>query len=318
MTARSCWVLTLGVPGMDNQSLGLAQALGLEITQKRIVPTAPWKHLPPQFWFHPLRFLGAGSDAILPPWPDVVIGTGRMTVAVARAIKRASGGRTFSVRIQDPHTAWDEFDVIVTPQHDNLERPNVIHTMGGLHTITPQRVQQAGERFAAQFAHLPRPLVAVLVGGSNKCYRMTPEIGRQLGERLAAMSKATGAGILLTPSRRTGEAVEAALRNALAETPAYLWDGTGENPYMAFLAWADAIVTTADSVNMVSEACTTGKPVFVVELEGGSRKFRRFHDAMRASGYTRPFTGVLESWNYTPLDDVGMVAREVQKRLSCR
>ena len=303
---------------MDNQSLGLAQALGLEITQKRIVPTAPWKHLPPQFWFNPLRFLGAGSDPVMPPWPDVVIGTGRMTVAVARAIKRASGGKAFNIRIQNPHTAYDEFDVIVTPHHDLFHRANSVHTMGGLHTITPERIRQAGERFAAQFAHLPRPLVAVLVGGSNKCYRMTPEIGRQLGERLAAMSRTTGAGILLTPSRRTGADVEAALRMALADTPAYIWDGAGENPYLAFLALADAIVTTADSVNMVSEACTTGKPVFVVELEGGSRKFRRFHDAMRTGGYTRPFTGVLEHWNYTPLDDVGMVAREVQKRLSSR
>jgi len=318
MTAKTCWVLTLGVPGMDNQSLGLAQALGLEITQKRIVPTAPWKHLPPQFWFNPLRFLGAGSDAIVAPWPDVVIGTGRMTVAVARAIKRASGGKTFSVRIQDPKTAYDEFDVIITPQHDTLNRPNVIHTMGGLHTITAERVRQAGERFAPQFAHLPRPLVAVLVGGSNKCYRMTPEIGHQLGERLATLAKTTGAGILLTPSRRTGAEVEAAIRDGLADTPAYVWDGGGENPYLAFLALADAIVTTVDSVNMVSEACTSGKPVFVVDLDGGSAKFRRFHDAMHSRGYTRPFTGVLERWEYAPLDDVGMVAQEVQKRLSER
>jgi hypothetical protein len=239
-------------------------------------------------------------------------------VAAARAIKRASGGKTFSIRIQNPHTAYDEFDVIVTPRHDQFNRPNSVQTMGGLHTITPTRVQQAGEHFAPQFAHLPRPLVAVLVGGTNKCYRMTPEIGRQLGERLAAMSKSTGAGILLTPSRRTGADVEAAIRDALADTPAYIWDGAGENPYLGFLALADVIVTTADSVNMVSEACTTGKPVFVVELEGGSRKFRRFHAAMQAGGYTRPFTGVLESWQYAPLDDVGTVASEVQKRLSCR
>lgn len=318
MQARTCWVLTVGVPGMDNQSIGLAQALGLEVVQKRIHPVAPWKHLPPQLWLAPLRFLGRGSDAIVPPWPDVVIGTGRLTVAVALAIKRASGGRTFNIRIQDPHTAYDEFDVIVTPQHDRCNRPNVIATLGGLHTLTPARIREAGERFAEKFADLPQPRVAVLVGGTNKCYRLTPEIGRALGEQLAALSATTGAGILLTPSRRTGAEVEAALRAALAQTPAYIWDGTGENPYLAYLALADYIVVTADSVNMVSEACTTGKPVYVVELEGGSRKFRLFHEAMRNGGYTRPFTGKLEHWRYPALDDVGRVAEAIRQRLGRR
>lgn len=318
MQAKTCWVLTVGVPGMDNQSIGLAQALGLEVVQKRIHPAAPWKHLPPQLWLAPLRFLGAGSDAIAPPWPDVVIGTGRLTVAVALAIKRASGGRTFNIRIQDPHTAYDEFDVIVTPRHDRCIRPNVIQTLGGLHTLTPARIREAGARFAEKYAYLPRPRVAVLVGGTNKCYRLTPEIGRVLGEQLAALSATTGAGILLTPSRRTGAEVETALRDALAQTPAYIWDGTGENPYLAYLALADYIVVTADSVNMVSEACTTGKPVYVVDLEGGSRKFRLFHEAMRSGGYTRPFTGKLENWSYPALDDVGRVAQEIRQRLGQR
>lgn len=316
MQAKTCWVLTVGIPGMDNQSIGLAHALGLEVVQKRIEPVAPWKHLPPQLWLAPLRFLGPKSDAIEPPWPDVVIGTGRLTVAVALAIKRASGGRTFNLRIQDPHAAYDEFDAIVTPQHDRCNRPNVIPTLGSLHTLTPERIREAGARFADRFARLPHPRVAVLVGGTNKCYRLTPEIGRTLGRQLAALSQSTGAGILLTPSRRTGAEVEAALRDALADSPAYIWDGAGENPYLAYLALADYIVVTADSVNMVSEAAATGKPVFVVELEGGSRKFRLFHKAMRAGGYTRPFTGKLESWNYAPLDDLGSVAREIRTRLA--
>ncbi len=315
MKAKTCWVLTLGVPGMDNQSLGLAAAMGLQPVQKRIVPTAPWKYLLPQFWLSPLRFLGAGSDTLAPPWPDVLIGTGRLTVAVALAIRRASGGKVFNIHIQNPYTAYDEFDVIVTPRHDMFEHPNGIQSIGGMHTLTQQRIAAAGEQWAPTFAHLPRPLVGVTVGGSNKCYKVTPEIGRQLGEQLARLSAETGAGILLTPSRRTGAAVEAELRRALANTPAYIWDGTGENPYLAVLALADTLVTTADSVNMVSEACFTGKPVYVVDLAGGSKKFLRFHDTMRRGGYTRPFTGKLEHWRYPPLDDVGDVARQVLARL---
>ncbi|OIQ82743.1 hypothetical protein GALL_354650 [mine drainage metagenome] len=319
MKKKICWVLSNGMIGMDNQSFGLAEALGCTVVRKYIAPVAPWSYLPPQLWFAPLKSaLWPGSDRFEPPWPDLVIATGRMTVAHSIAIKRASGGRTLNIRIQHPRVALRNFDLVVAPRHDACVGENVIQTLGAIHRVTREGLQQAGEKFAAQFAGLPRPLVAVVVGGSNKCYRMTAETARALGEKLAAMSSATGAGILLTTSRRTGAEVEQALRASLAGTPAYVWDGSGDNPYLAFLALADFIVVTADSVNMVSEACFTGKPVYVVELAGGSRKFRRFHDAMREGGYTRPFTGVLEHWDYSPLDDVGTVAREVQKLLSRR
>lgn len=315
---KTCWVLTLGIPGMDNQSLGLAQALGLEVEQKRICLTWLWRHLPSRFCFAPLRFLGPGSSDFNPPWPDVVIGTGRRTVAVSLAIKEASGGKTFNIRIQDPYYAYDKFDVIVAPRHDGLSGPNILNSIGGLHTITPARLKLAAEHFAQQFADLPRPLVAVMVGGSNKCYRMTAQIGRQLGARLAALSKETGAGILLTTSRRTDAEVESVLREELSDTPSFIWDGSGENPYLGFLSLADAILVTADSVNMVSEACTTGKPVYVIELDGGSDKFNRFHQIMQSEGYTRPFRGKLENWTYTPLDDVGNAAREIGRRLNLK
>jgi hypothetical protein len=310
------WVLSNGIIGMDNQSLGLAAALGLDVTKKHLVPVAPWRYLPPQLWLKPLRFLGKGSDALTPPWPDVVISTGRLTAAAALAIKRASGGKVFNIRIQSAYTAYDEFDVIVTPRHDQFEHPNGIQTIGSMHSLTHQRLAEAGEKFAAKFAHLPRPLVGVTVGGSNACYKITPEIGRQLGEQLAKTSAETGAGILLTPSRRTGAEVEAALRQALANTPCYIWDGKGDNPYLGLLALSDYLVTTADSVNMVAEACFTGKPVYVVQLKGGSQKFLRFHDTLRKGGYTRPFTGELENWIYPPLDEVSDVARQILERMN--
>lgn len=303
---------------MDNQSFGLAEALGFTVVRKYIAPMAPWKYLPPQLWFKTLNStFWPGSDRFEPPWPDVVIGTGRMTVAHSVAIKRASGGATFNIRIQHPRVKFSDFDLVVAPQHDACEGENVINTLGAIHRVTPKELRLAREKFSPHFDLLPRPLVAVMVGGSNKCYQITAEIGRSLGRTLATMSAATGAGILITTSRRTGTEVVEALRENLIGTPFYIWDGSGDNPYLAFLALAKYLVVTADSINMISEACSTGKPVFVVELQGSSQKFRHFHDAMRSHGYTRPFTGALENWNYIPLDDIGNVVIEVRKRLSC-
>ncbi|MGA7544485.1 MAG: ELM1/GtrOC1 family putative glycosyltransferase, partial [Methyloceanibacter sp.] len=110
----------------------------------------------------------------------------------------------------------------------------------------------------------------------------------------------------------------AALAAAIADVPHYVWDGMGENPYHAFLAAADAVVVTGDSVNMVTEAAGAGKPVYVQPLKGNSKRLARFHALMREAGATRPFEGRLESWTYTPINDTESVARKVRQALGLK
>ena len=309
-----CWLLTEDKAGMYTQCLGLAEALGVTAQWKHLVPRAPWKYLPPSLWCCALRAAGPGSDVLAPPWPDLLIATGRPTVAVSRAIRRASGGKTFTVQIQNPGIALHHFDLVVAPQHDRLHGPNVISTQGALHRVTPARLAAESQRLAPALAYLPQPRAAVLLGGSNRNYRFTAELAGELAARLATLAH-SGIGLLITPSRRTDPQVLATLRAALADTSAVIWDGAGENPYFAYLGLADYLLVTGDSVNMVSEACATGKPVYVIELAGGSAKFRRFHTALRQAGMTRPFVGALEQWHYPPLDDVGAVAAEIRRRM---
>ena len=97
--------------------------------------------------------------------------------------------------------------------------------------------------------------------------------------------------------------------------PAIIWDGTGDNPYFGFLGLADAIVVTGDSVNMVTEAAGTGKPVFVQALKGRSTRLACFHRLMRERGATRPFEGRLETWTYAPINDTELVASAVRRAL---
>jgi mitochondrial fission protein ELM1 len=261
---------------------------------------------------------GPEGDQLAPPWPNVLIATGRQTVAVASAIRRASGGGTFTVQIQDPRVPPKRFDVVVVPRHDGLAGENVVTTEGALHRITTERLQAARDRFRAALAHLPRPLVAVLLGGANKQYRLTAAATDHLVTGLVRLAREHGAGLAVTPSRRTGAAAEAVLRQALRGLPAVIWDGAGDNPYFGYLAWADAIVVTSDSVNMVSEACATGKPVYVFHLDGGSDKFRRFHDNLERRGLTRPFDGRLETWSPPAFNEMAAVAAAIRIRLEAR
>jgi mitochondrial fission protein ELM1 len=311
-----CWVVSDGTPGMENQAVGLARVLGFAPEIKRIKCRLPWRFLPAPAWICPLSALRKDGDALAPPWPDVLIATGRPSVALALAIKARNGNRTFAIQIQNPGLLRHRFDVVVAPLHDQIAGPNVIATTGSLHGITRDSLAEAARRFAPKLAHLKRPLVAVLVGGDNKVFRLTPALTRRLCDRLKALVEKFGAGLAVTPSRRTGAANEAVLREVLAPLGAEIWDGSGENPYLGYLALADAIVVTGDSVNMVSEACATGKPVYVFDLDGGSAKFRRFHERLRADGITRPFDGTLASWSYAPLDDTMRIAAIIKSRLA--
>jgi mitochondrial fission protein ELM1 len=135
---------------------------------------------------------------------------------------------------------------------------------------------------------------------------------------LAALIQKTGGSLMITPSRRTGEANLAILQEGLKGMAAYIWDGKGDNPYYGMLGLADYVLATCDSVNMVSEACTTGKPVYVIDLPGGSEKFRRFHQSLRDDGLTRLFTGGVEDWSYPALNDVGLVAARIRQMMENR
>jgi uncharacterized protein len=313
----TCWVVTDGKAGMENQCVGLARALGIEPVVKRVRLRTPWRQLTPYLKLGSRFAAGPAGDPIAPPWPDLLIASGRSSIAPSLAARRLSGGRTFTVQIQDPQIASRWFDLVVVPRHDRIRGDNVVATRGALHHVTPEALTAAAERFAPALSGLPHPRVAVLIGGDNGVYRLTPPIMETLAGRLAELSR-NGAGLMVTPSRRTGAANEAVLRAKLAGLPAVVWDGKGENPYFAYLGLADHVVVTCDSVSMVSEAASTGKPVHVIELEGGSPKFSNFHAALRAEGVTRPFDGTLESWSYAPLDDTTVVAAEIRRRLAAK
>jgi hypothetical protein len=307
-----CWVVTDGKAGMESQCVGLAEALGLTPTIKRVALRAPWRQLTPYFRIGGLAQFASGSDSLAPPWPDLLIATGRNSVAASLFVKKMSGGRTNTVQLQSPVIAPSHFDLVIVPRHDELKGVNVVSTRGALHRVTPEILREGAERLAPHVAHLARPYVGVLIGGPNAAYRLGQSDMTVLARRLASSAREMKASLLVTPSRRTGEENLRILKSELAGVPHYLWDGEGENPYFGLLGLADFLVVTSDSVNMVSEAASTGKPVYVADLPGGSKKFERFHAALREEGVTRPFSGRLAPYSYPPLDDMGFAAARVK------
>ncbi len=311
------WVLHDGKAGMRSQALGLAEATGFRLVEKPLDICRPWSLLPPLLWPLSRGAAARGKQQLAPPWPDLVIGCGRNTVIPALAIRRASGGRTLLAQVQDPRLRRCEFDLLIIPEHDRLRGPRVVVSRGAMHRVTPARLAAERDRFPA-LAAMPHPIVAVLLGGSNKAYRLTRQRLGEIAEAVAAILHETGGSALITPSRRTGEEGRRLVQDRLTGLPAAIWSGTGDNPYFAYLAHADAFMVTADLVSMISEAAATGKPVHIIGLDGGNSKFARFHQLMQRAGVTRPFTGHVEAWSYPIVDDTARAGAAVRALILSR
>nr|WP_316627398.1 mitochondrial fission ELM1 family protein [uncultured Brevundimonas sp.] len=318
----SVWVVSDGRAGIENQALGLAEAVQrltpAEVTIKHI----RWRALFDR-WPSALKtraMLDPASDALAAPWPDLWIATGRATLPLSTRVKQWSGGKTFVVQTQDPRWANPRYDMIVAPAHDGLSGDNVFEITGSPHRITPQRIAQAAPDFADRIAPLPHPRIAVLIGGRSKAFDLPPAHAAALADRIADAVRAAGGSLMLTFSRRTPEAARAAMTARLSDLPGWIWDGTGDNPLFGFLHYADHVLVTEDSANMAAEAASTGKPVHILAMVPlkSPGKFARLHDDLRSRGAARPFDGALIPWTYEPLAETDRAARAVLEAMRTR
>ncbi|WP_300527712.1 mitochondrial fission ELM1 family protein [Maricaulis sp.] len=300
------WVVSDGRRGIENQALGLAEAV-----QRRT---------------HASADKGTGAEihkvvvrkdryVTLPdsPPPDLWIGCGRAAIPLVRKHRQIFPDCCF-VYVQDPRTQYNEFDLILAPEHDRLRKPNAISMIGSPNRITPDQLNTARQDFAAQIEALPGPRAAILIGGKSKRFEMTGEIQDYLLGRLHQLYD-QGIALMITVSRRTPDAVAERLRESFKDRErVWFFDGEGENPYFAFLAAADWIFVTEESTNMLVEAAATGHPVYALPMAGEPGKFACLHAALEGHGALKPYLGQLQRWSYPPLFETDRVADIVLRR----
>jgi mitochondrial fission protein ELM1 len=233
-------------------------------------------------------------------------------------VRALSGGRTFVVQTQDPGGATPVLDLVIPPTHDELVGDNVVAIVGAPNRMNAEGFARDLARFRGKIDALPHPRVAMIVGGRSKSHDLPPDRARRMAAEVAKAVQAIGGSLLVSFTRRTPAAAQAVLTQGLAQVPGWIWDGEGDNPYFAFLAAADIILVTEDSTNLATDAATTGKPVHVLAMDGGGRKFERFHEDLARRGVTRRFAGELNHWNYPPLDETNRAADELLRRFDMR
>ncbi|WP_236634300.1 mitochondrial fission ELM1 family protein [Caulobacter sp. X] len=317
------WAVSDGRAGIEAQVVGLADALSrlvpCEVTVKRVgwkgrTGRLPWwLNLFPRRWLTPESDIPGPKDA--EAWPDVWLAAGRATLPLSIRAKRWSGGKTYVVQVQDPRVPTTMFDLVIPPKHDRLTGDNVLPITGSPHRVTPERLAAEAKAFKRLIDPLPRPRVAVLIGGKSKAFDLSSERAAQIAHAIQIPLEQEGGSLMMTFSRRTPEPARALMTARLRHLPGVIWNGEGPNPYFAFLAAADYILVTEDSTNMATEAASTGKPVFVLKMDGHSLKFRLFHEELERMGAARPYGGAFHGWTYAPVNETDRAAREVLARL---
>lgn len=266
------WVMMGHKAGDNSQILALAEGLGWPFEIKRLVyrPTELLTNL-----LAPLTLLGivgSRSSPLAPPWPDLIISAGRRNEPPCRWIQAHADQRVRLVHVGRPWARIENFDLIVTtPQYRLPKRPNVLHNTAPLQRVADQRLREAASIWAPRLAHLPRPYTAVMVGGNAGPYVLDRDAATLLGRSASAFAKARGGSLLISTSARTPKKVIPALEAAI-DCPAHFfrWSrDAAENPYLGYLALADAIIVTCESMSMLTEACATLKPVYMFDLHTG-------------------------------------------------
>jgi mitochondrial fission protein ELM1 len=311
----ACWVVTDGAAGNRRQALALAEALTPSIREIVVELRAPWS------WFAPRQLpgsrmaLGRDNDSLSPPWPSLVIGCGRSAAWATRQIRQWSEGKTLAVQLLDPRIDPAHWDLVIAPKHDALRGENVLTPLGSLHPIDDAWLADGRDAFAP-FADLPSPRLGVLIGGARRGTPFDDDAASAFLAAVKARHRADGGSVLVAASRRTPEAQRTRIRDALAGLPGVVWtDSTdGANPYPGILGWADRLVVTPDSVNMLSEACATGRPVHTFVSKPLPEKLARFHQELRSAGLLHDIDATTAA-TQAPLRETAAIAREVRRHL---
>jgi uncharacterized protein len=272
------WLLMGDRVGDNSQVLGLGEALGWPLVEKHFIYT-PWEklvNLP--FGSHVLGVVKERSSALEAPWPDLVISAGRKNEPIARYIRKRADKRVRLIHVGRPWAKPSTWDlVITTPQYRLPRDPNIVHNETPLHRVTRARLDEAARAWEARVAHLPRPRIAVLAGGNSGPYPFNRASGARLADMLEDLVRDVGGSLLVTTSARTlDETTDALFGGIHSPSLLYRWKkGDPDNPFFAFLGLADRVVVTADSVSMMTEACATGRPVYLYDTGEGRTSMKR-------------------------------------------
>lgn len=297
---KTIWILLDNRNGSRSQALGVANQLDknlFEIITKEIKYT---KLAALPNFIRAKTLIGLTNDSktlFHAPFPDFVLSSSRRTAPVARFIKKQNPATKLIQLLHIGKSGVKEFSAVYVPEHDRnkYSAPNIKYTTGSPHFVTPEKLSAAQKSWQDKFAHLPHPLTALIIGGAIKKHPFSLKNAELLADKVLALKQTQGGSLLITTSRRTGKVAEDKIISRLNTIPSYtyLWGDKGDNPYLGFLACADNIIVTGDSVSMCCEATATNKPLQIFTgTDWLTKKHLRFVQSLYEQKYAEELSAI--------------------------
>jgi len=304
-------LLTQGMHGMVSQVEGLAKALGLNYKHQKIELKSFWNLIPPRI--SPISENLVKNKFVCDC--KVIISCGRKSVIPSIALKKRLGKEVFNIHIQDPKISFKHFDLIVSPEHDNLKGENIINTTGAIHYLTKKEIMDNSLYLGIE-KDKRKELVAFIIGGPNKYYKYSEKQIHALFNKVKTLFTPDKFKIIVIPSYRTPENILKIAYNTFNDDH-YVVKAIDKKAYLSALAISNYIVVTCDSTSMISEAAMTGNPVYIAMMSSfkPTGRFKKFYSQLRDLGITRELEDRVESWSYNILNEVNRIAPIVKTKM---
>ena len=299
-------LLTEGMHGMISQVEGLAKALNAEYNHKIVKFRFPWNLMPPKFT--PISEVILKDKIYLDgnEIPDLVISCGRKSVIPSIVLKKKNP-ELFTIHIQDPKVIFKNFDVIIAPEHDHLNGNNVYSSKGAIHYITDIEINNAKNYLKDKINS--QKIVSLILGGPNKYYNFDKDQLIEIFNKIKAIFIANNYKVIVVPSMRTPKSsIELAI-NELGKY-GYIVNSIDRQAYLSALALANNVIVTCDSISMISEAATSGKPIYIAHMKAkkNNYRFKRFFKLFKEMGIIRDLGEKVETWTYHKHNEAERIA----------
>ena len=306
-------LLTEGMHGMISQVEGMAKALDTEYSHKIVRLSFPWNLIPPKFT--PILQIVLKDKIYITEneTPDLIISCGRKSVVPSIFLKRKNS-KIFTIHIQDPKVSFKNFDAIVAPEHDNLSGNNIYSSKGAIHYITQSAIDNAKTYLKENINS--EKVVSLILGGPNKYYNFDKDQLVNIFNQIKSDFVSRGYKVIVIPSMRTPKSsIELAIKEL--SSCGHVVDKVDKKAYLSAYALANYVIVTCDSTSMISEAATSGKPIFVAHMKTkkNNYRFKRFFELFKQMGITRALGEKVEPWTYNKHNEAQRIAAEIKNKI---
>ena len=304
-------LLTEGLHGMISQVEGLAKALDLDYFHEKIELNSPWNLVPPSLT-PKKKFIF--KNQINKDY-DVIISCGRKSVIPSIVLKKNSNKKIVNIHIQNPKVSLVNFDIVVAPDHDSIDGPNVLISKGAIHYLTLDEIHKAKDYLISKIEN-QKDVVTLILGGPTKYYNYDNESMIHIFSKVNKQILEKNMQLIIIPSNRTPEKIIQFAKEYFNKNRLII-DNVDKQAYLSSLALAKYIIVTCDSSSMISEAALTGKPVYVAMIPAirNDKRFKKFRDLLESMNIIRKLEDDLDTWSYEKLDETNRIAKQIKEKL---